>query len=506
MKTLSWLCMVACLATLRCAGDGTDSNAAGFAGSVGAAGAAANGGTGGDVTGGTGGSTGGTDGGIGGSAGTGAGGTDGGIGDSAGAGAGDAGTAGSGAGGQAGAPGSGAFSVHNASGTILDPDGNPIALRGYRMQIGDIAKPGAVLSEADINYWKDRNLAGNTQAVEIWWTKDSSFNPGEPYPYRPGVYSTEGLDGLKTALRSLARTGMLIIPSIRVSYDQQKAREATRLGQTLGGGWADHVKVVENAPVVVEEGPHAGTYGKHGDRFFLWLDWLISSLLEDPEISDAIVYWEMWHYCGHRHGSFPVASQDKYLKNFLPALIAKYRQWEPTRLLGAGFVLDNFVNRGIAMIQAGTWAPYQDPNLLYVIAGYGSHCDLFNEPADHPVCNLSFPEESNNPKYLTGESRFNIQKFREVAGVTLHSQEGPGLINWWRRTPMQQTQRQWVAGMLNLYNDVSNGFGWHAWPPSWADKNESMGNFAKPPGGVYDETDTLDILETALRGDHVANP
>lgn len=92
------------------------------------------------------------------------------------------------------------------------------------------------------------------------------------------------------------------------------------------------------------------------------------------------------------------------------------------------------------------------------------------------------------------------------AGVTLHSQEGPGLINWWRRTPIQQTQRQWVAGMLNLYNDVSNGFGWHAWPPSWTDKNEGMGNYTKPPGGVYDETDTLDILETALRGDHVANP
>jgi hypothetical protein len=55
----------------------------------------------------------------------------------------------------------------------------------------------------------------------------------------------------------------------------------------------------------------------------------------------------------------------------------------------------------------------------------------------------------------------------------MHSQEGPGLRECYRETPLPTYQRTWLLGLYDLYNKNTNGFGIHAWPPSWADQSNS---------------------------------
>lgn len=383
-------------------------------------------------------------------------------------------------------------------GMILDSNGKSIHLTGWRVDFGSSGRSGPV-PLADIQRYKADGLLGNAQGIEIWWSRDGEQSPSEGSPHRPGVYSKEGVENLLETMRNFARAGSWIIPSIRVSYDQEVALENTKRGVNSWQGWADHHKVIWNLPVIVAQGPNAGTYGNHRDRFFKWLDWLIPQILADKEIADRIAYWEMWHYYGHRHNSSPT-DREQYLDDFIPRLIAQYRKHDPERLLGVGFNLNSTVDDVNARLEAKTWAPYQDNNLIYVIGGYGRLAIIMRP--DIGTKRTVWPADSREPTWLLNSREFNIQKLRRLAPeITLHSQEGPGLREVFRETPIPALQRTWYVGLLNLYNATTNGFGIHAWPPSWADQKNQDPRLDKT--ARFDETDFFAIMRPALLGEQV---
>ncbi len=386
-------------------------------------------------------------------------------------------------------------------GAILDPDGRPIHLTGWRVDARSSGRRGPI-PLAEIQRYKADGLLGNAQGVEIWWSRDGEHSPSEGSPYRPGVYSKEGVKNLLDTMRNFARAGSWVIPSIRVSYDQEAALENTRTGVNSWQGWADHRKVIWNLPVVVAEGPNAGTYGDHRDRFFKWLDWLIPQILADKEIADHIAYWEMWHYYGHKHNSSP-ADREQYLDDFMPRLIAQYRKHDPDRLLGVGFNLNSTVDDVNARLEAKTWKPYPDDKLIYVVGGYGVLANIMRPDRETKrTKRTEWPVDSVNPMWLSDSREFNIEKLRRLAPeITLHSQEGPGLREVFRETPIPALQRTWFIGLLNLYNGTTNGFGIHAWPPSWA--NETNQDVRLNKTARFDETDFFSIMRPALLGKQV---
>jgi hypothetical protein len=384
------------------------------------------------------------------------------------------------------------------NGAILDPAGKPIHLTGWRVDVASSGRRGPI-PLAEIERYKEDGLLGNAQGVEIWWSKDGDFSPSESSPHRPGVYNKEAVRNLLDTMRNFARAGSWVIPSIRVSYEQEAALENTRTGVNSWQGWADHRKVIWNLPVVVAEGPNAGTYGNHRDRFFKWLDWLIPQILADEEIADHIAYWEMWHYYGHKHNSSP-ADREQYLDDFIPRLIAQYRKHDPDRLLAVGLNLNATVDDVNARLKARTWEPYEDDNLIYVVGGYGVLGNLMR--ADGGNRRTDWPVDSVNPMWLSDSREFNIEKLRRLTpDITLHSQEGPGLREVFRETPIPTLQRTWYVGLLNLYNATTNGFGIHAWPPSWA--NEKNGDPSWDKTARFDETDFFSIMRPALLGEQV---
>jgi hypothetical protein len=393
--------------------------------------------------------------------------------------------------------------VFTTSGTkIISPAGQPVNLCGWRVDFNAWSRMDGV-SQADFQLWESRGLRGNAQAVEIWWSKENfntantKSNPGEGLPHQIGVYNQSGMTNLMQVLKNIAASGSWIIPSIRVSYDQVVAIDNTKKGINTWQGWADHRKVIYNLPVVVEEGPNAGTYGNHRDRFFAWLDWLIPQILADPEVASHIAYWEMWHYYGHKHNS-SAADRDQYLDDFIPRLIAKYRQYDPDRLLGVGVTLDATVTHINNRLEAGTYTPYADKNWIYVCGGYGILGILMNNNGNVKT----WPTQSVNPTYLTASQEFNIEKMIRLSGRPMHSQEGPGLVPCWRTTPMPVLQRTWLTGLYNLYNAKTNGYAFHAWPPSWADyQNNSEPNLN--PTADFDETEFFNITRAALKGNQV---
>jgi hypothetical protein len=391
------------------------------------------------------------------------------------------------------------FSVKDSK--LISPGGEPVNLCGWRINYGAWSIMDGVLF-SDFQKWKAQGLLGNAQGVEIWWSREmvsgSKESPSEGFPHRPGEYNADGLVNLLETMRNIARSGSWIIPSIRVSYDQAVAKENARKGINTWQGWADHIKVINNQPVIVEEGVNAGTYGRHRDRFFAWLDWIIPKILEDEEIASHIAYWEMWHYFGHKHGSSS-ADRDQYLDDFLPRLIEQYRKHDPDRLLGVGLTLDATVNQLNSRLEAGTWSPYEDKNLIYICGGYGILRILMGP--DNTVKNTSWPNDSKNPTWIQESQEFNIEKFIRLSGCTMHSQEGPGLRECFRETPIPALQRTWLTGLYNLYNAVTNGYGFHAWPPSWADQQNSNPLFN--PSGAFDETDFFNLTREALKGNQI---
>ena len=385
-----------------------------------------------------------------------------------------------------------------AHGKILAPNGSPIKLCGYRIQSGDYSNAKRRLSLSEIQAYGASNLLGTGQAVEIWYS-DERGDPGEASPIQPGIYNEEALEPLLSFMRDLAKAGQWIIPSIRVSYDQVAARDYTARGikPNVQKGWADHAAVIRNDPVVVTTGPNKGTYGKHRDRFFAWLDWLLPKILADKEVASRIAYWETWHYCGHRH-SIPADVQDRYVDEFVPLLLAKYRKHDPHRLLGASLVANDYVNEAVSRVQAGHSLSWEsDPNWLAVIGGYG-RLGIIMRPDNFVPNFTNWPEDSNNPEWLPASNEFNIQKLvRLRPDITLHSQEGPGLRETFRTTPIPPLQREWLRGLLDLYNGTTNGFGFHSWPPSW--ENLDSYRFGKPTN--FNEQDFFQLMRRALRGD-----
>jgi hypothetical protein len=302
-------------------------------------------------------------------------------------------------------------SVFTVDGTkIKSPNGTPIKLCGWRIDFNSWSKIEG-LSQSNIEYWNNNGLLGNAQAVEIWWSRESTGtkkSPSEFSPHRPGQYDQDGMKNLLQVLRNIARSGSYIIPSIRVSYDQEFSLANTKKGINTWQGWANHRKLIYNDPVVVEEGPNAGTYGRHRDRFFAWLDWIMPQILADKEISDKIAYWEMWHYYGHKHGS-SIADRDHYLDDFIPRLIAKYREHDPHRLLGVGVTSDAVVHRLNTRLDEGTWKSYTDKNWIFVTGGYGI-LGIIMRPDFAPKTPKIWPLDSGNPTYLRATSEFNVEK------------------------------------------------------------------------------------------------
>ncbi len=388
----------------------------------------------------------------------------------------------------------------SGDGRILGPDGRPIMLCGYRVQAGDYSSPRRRMPLAEMRAWAEDGLLGNAQGVEIWWSNAIS-SPGEGSPHRPGEYNEAALEPLLDFMRDLARAGTYIIPSIRVSYDQGVARERTAQG--IDDNWADHVAVINNDPVRVTSGPHRGTYGNHRDRFFAWVDWLVPRILADEEIADAIAYWEIWHYPGHRHPSWPAGTSERLLDDLVPALMRVYRRHDPDRLLGVPLTLNSNVNLMNARLSSGRRDPYawaDDPNWIMVVGGYG-RLDVIMRPDNFdPARGATWPTDSRNPEWLgtaaTGE--FNTTRLRRLcAPCSLHSQEGPGLRETFRLTPIPALQRTWLRGVLNHFNETTNGFGFHAWPPSWEDL--PFYRFGRPDD--FDETQFFSYMRTALAGD-----
>lgn len=376
------------------------------------------------------------------------------------------------------------FTVNGSQ--LISPEGKPIKLKGWRID-SRMWELNLNVSQDDFNYWRNQGLLGNAIAVEFWFSRSSSSSVGEWDPAQPGVYRTENLGKLLNAMRAIARSGAWIIPSIRVSYDADSAISYMRTGSTTDWrGWAHHKKVIYNSPVVIEEGPKAGTYGNHGDRFFAWLDWIIPAILSDDEIADKIAYWEIWHFYGHRHDRTQLTDEDHdfYFDEFLPQLIAKFRQHDPDRLLGIGarqqFVIDRLLKR----IEDNTWEAWDDKNWILVCGGYGFHNVIM---ADENT-NFPWPTSCYNPKWYNDKQEFDIQRYIRYTGRAVHSQEGPGLHKVYRTNPIKLPQREYVTGLLNLYNQYANGFAWHEWPPTVS--------------GAQDETDLFNLLREALQEDN----
>jgi hypothetical protein len=183
---------------------------------------------------------------------------------------------------------------------------------------------------------------------------------------------------------------------------------------------------------------------------------------------------------------------------FVPLLLAKYRKHDPHRLLGASLVANDYVNEAVSRVQAGHSLSWEsDPNWLAVIGGYG-RLGIIMRPDNFVPNFTNWPEDSNNPEWLPASNEFNIQKLvRLRPDITLHSQEGPGLRETFRTTPIPPLQREWLRGLLDLYNGTTNGFGFHSWPPSW--ENLDSYRFGKPTN--FNEQDFFQLMRRALRGD-----
>jgi hypothetical protein len=343
---------------------------------------------------------------------------------------------------------------------IIGPDGKPMALKGYRVGFGEVESGFA--SEARFKERAANGIGGNAQAFEIWWSRDEG--PSEPRPSKIGVYNKDQLKMYLEAMRGAVRAGMYVIPSIRVSFDKSAAENYLEDDKAEWEGWAPHRYVLYN---------EADPYGGHGrDRFFAWLDWLVPAILADKEIADKIAYWEMWHFPGHRQ-NLSNDDWDQYINDFAPRLIAKFREYEPDRLLGISFRHQDSMSRLLAR-----GVTFDDHNLLYVTGGYCDHDTIMRDGPDE-----TFPTECWGPRYTDGE--FEFVTYARQKNVAMHSQEGPGLYPTNRTNPIATKKRDMLVGLFRLYNKESNGWAFHGFSPD---------------AGLQPGTDLNTILRKAFDG------
>lgn len=392
-------------------------------------------------------------------------------------------------------------------GRLTSPEGAPQNLCGWRIQIGDAVRPNRYSLKRMQDLAAD-GLLGNCSAVEIWFGNDNDLSPGEKSVLTPGEYNAHRVAPLVAFMKDLIKAGSYVVPSFRVSYDQVAARANTANGTSAKvegrPGWCDHIATINNDPVRVTHGPNAGrTYGRHRTRYLNWLDWIIPQLLADPEVAGGIAYWEIWHYPGHRHKTSP-GTIDRLIDEMIPAMLEVVRRHDPRRMVGIPLVNNHAVNNMNARLARNPPAPFpwrNDPNWILITGGYG-RLDIVMRPDNFRATKTTWPTDNNNPEWLgnaaTGE--FNITRLRRLsAPYSLHCQEGPGLRETFRLNPIPELQRTWLRGMLNLYNETTNGFGFHAWPPSWANLNAYR--FSRPE--KFDETDFFGLMRAALKGARV---
>ena len=331
---------------------------------------------------------------------------------------------------------------------LIGPDGKPMALKGYRVGIEEVSSGFA--SEARFEALTTAGIGGNAQAFEIWWTRNKG--PSEPQPSKVGVYNKNQLEMYLAAMRSAVRAGMYIIPSIRVSFNREVAEDGLKNDKTSWQGWAPHDYVLYN---------RADPYGGRGrDRFFAWLDWLVPAILADKEIADKIAYWEMWHLPGHQH-RLPENDWDQFIDDFVPRLIAKFREHEPERLLGVSLRNQRSMSRVLSRN-----VTFDDHNLIYVVGGYCHHDTLMEKGPDKV-----FPTGCYAPNYANGE--FDFVAYAREHNIALHSQEGPGLKDWNHANPISAKKRDMLVGLFRLYNAEANGWAWHGPAPDTILKSDA---------------------------------
>jgi hypothetical protein len=300
-----------------------------------------------------------------------------------------------------------------------------------------------------------------------------------------------------------------------VSYSQEVAVEATAAG-TAPSGWADAAAVILNEPVQTRHNGQAVTRGKHRDRFFAWLDWIVPALLSDPVVASRIAYWEMWHFAGHKCTvRFGAAIQEEYLGTFNEDLVARFRQHDPDRLLGVSIRMNAFMQRIIGKLEADPgWQPAwaSDPNWILVTGGYGDNSVTMRPDYSGYVDDADFhSDDANSPRWLGAAKGHDVEYLRTLwPDVTMHSQEGPGLRDCYRCSPIPPTQKWWNLHLMNLYRDHTNGFGTHAWPPYWGRTDytgdEAAFNAGAIPGTTYDETHWQAMVAQAFADLEVTNP
>jgi hypothetical protein len=410
------------------------------------------------------------------------------------------------------------------NGVLKNPAGVPEKLFGYRLMVNGYgnrpSNPASVSvwrrapTVAELAEYQSDGILGNMIAPEIWFSHQDDGNPGEPSPLRPGVYNEDAMDNLLATLRDFAQKGVWIVPSFRVSYDQEKAIAATAAG-TAPSGWADHNAVILNEPVVTKDAGQTVTRGRHRDRFFAWLDWIVPKLMSDPVVSEKIAYWEMWHFAGHRCKVFGANVQETYLGDFQKDLVALFRKHDPNRLLGVSIRMNSFMQRIIAKREADpSWQPVwsNDPNWILITGGYGDNGVTMRPDYNGWVEGMDFhSSDSSSPKWLGASKGHDVKYLRTIwPEVTMHSQEGPGLRDCYRCSPIPKTQKWWNLHLMNLYRDYSNGFGTHAWPPYWGRTDytgdDAAFNAGAIPGTTYDETHWQAMVAQAFADMEVTNP
>jgi hypothetical protein len=352
---------------------------------------------------------------------------------------------------------------HTVGRKLYGPDGKQGRLVGFRHAIN--GGQTAFATRADFEAYRDTDGVNfNMIAPEIWWS--TNYGACELNPTQPGVYNTQGMLELKAYLIQIARAGFWIVPSLRVSFDQDYAAANLALDNDNSNGlayngWADHAKTMTNDPVVVD----GVTYGNYRDRFFAWCRWVIQELLSEPEIAAAIAYWEMWHFPGHRHTDVQTDEMiDFYTSTFVPMQIALFREYEPDRLLGVSYRHRKYSTRAYAQ---GVNHSTDDANIIHVIGGYSSTPLLMDDPGQSSV---AWPpagtdgHTSDSPRWIgPGADDFNFVLWSADQNIAMHSQEGPGLDPSKQVEPLNADVKTYLEGLGDLNNRYANGMGWHWW-------------------------------------------
>ena len=229
-------------------------------------------------------------------------------------------------------------------------------------------------------------------------------------------------------------------------------------------------------------------YGNYRDRFFAWLNWIVPKLMDDPEIGGAVALIEMWHLPFHKPDvEFTDANIDLYLdktpgSGFASLLLAQWRALVPNHLLGFSFRSSKILTRAIAT----GWTPLSDANICYVTGGYGNHDVIQAYP---PRTGKSWPLDSSQPRWNAADGEFEIVTFGAAHNVAWVSCEGPGLHESLRVVPLGADQEAFLTGLFNLYNQHTNGFGFHALDVS-----------QDPQAGMAAGTEFGDLLRAAMLG------